>query len=162
MYQHPRNVSIKIQKYISSRARDIPKFVGFHQGSMTTTRLTYIQTNLKYLDPVYQHLRKVSKNSSKISHSELEISLCLISVRKYANYQKTPKHSRKISHSELKISLSLNLVGKFKQTDWQTYMKLRIICRKCTNITGISLKKSARYLIQNWRYPFLSQIFVRK
>ena len=48
MYQHPRNVSIKNQKDISSRAGDIPKFVGFHQGSMPTTRLTDIQTNLNF------------------------------------------------------------------------------------------------------------------
>ena len=55
----------KIQKDISSRAGDIPKFVIFHQGSMPTTRLTDIQTNLNYFDPVYQHLRKVSKKFQK-------------------------------------------------------------------------------------------------
>ena len=27
-----------------------------------------------------------------------------------------------------------------KQTDWQTYMKFRIICNKCTNIPGMSPK----------------------
>ena len=65
VYKHPRNLSIKIQKDISSRAGDIPKFVIFHQGSMPTTRLTDIQTNLNYFDPVYQHLRKVSKKFQK-------------------------------------------------------------------------------------------------
>ena len=43
VYQHPRNVSIKIQKYNSFRDGDIPKFVRFHQGSMQTIRLTDIQ-----------------------------------------------------------------------------------------------------------------------
>ena len=59
--QHPRNVSIKIQKDISSRAEDISKFVGFHQGSMLTTRLIDLQNNQIVLEPVYQHLRNVSK-----------------------------------------------------------------------------------------------------
>ena len=65
VYQHPRNVSIKIQKDISYRAGDIPKFVRFHWGSMPTTRLTDIQKNQNYLEPVYQHLRNVSKKFKK-------------------------------------------------------------------------------------------------
>ena len=112
MYQHPRNVSIKIQKDISSRAVNIPKFVIFHQGSMPTTRLTDIQTNLNYFDPVYQHLRKVSK-----------------------------KFQKDISFRTGDIPLSYFSKEVSKQTDWQTYMKFRIICSKCTNIPGISPEK---------------------
>ena len=85
---NPRNVSIRIQKDISSRAGYIPKFV----GSMPTTRLTDIQENQNYLELVYQHLRNVSKNPRKISHPEPEISLCLILVRKQANKQ-TDRHT---------------------------------------------------------------------
>ena len=65
MYQHPRKVSIKIQKGISSRGGDIPKFVGFQEGSMPTTRLTDIQKNHNYLEPVYQHLRNACKEFQK-------------------------------------------------------------------------------------------------
>ena len=60
VYQHPRNVSIKIQKDISYRAGDIPKFFRFHWGSMPTTRLTDIQNIQNYLEIVYQHPRNVS------------------------------------------------------------------------------------------------------
>ena len=82
LYEHQRNVSIKIQKDISSRAGDIPKFVGFHKGSMPTTRLTDIQKIQNYLEPVYQCPVMSSKNSKKITHPDLEIYLCLISARK--------------------------------------------------------------------------------
>ena len=34
---------MKIDKDISSRVGNIPKFVGFHEGSMPTTRLIAIQ-----------------------------------------------------------------------------------------------------------------------
>ena len=65
VYQHPRDVSIKIHKDISSRAQDIPKFVGFHLGSMPTTGMTDIQKIQNYLEPVYQHLRNASKEFQK-------------------------------------------------------------------------------------------------
>ena len=65
VYQNPRNVSIKIQKDISSGAGDIPKFVRFHQASMPTTRLTDIHKNQNYLEQLYQHLRNVSKKFQK-------------------------------------------------------------------------------------------------
>ena len=65
VYQHPRNVSIKNHKEISSRAGHIPKFVGFHQGSMPTTRLTDKQEIQNYLDLLYQHSRNVLKQIQK-------------------------------------------------------------------------------------------------
>ena len=49
MYQHPRNVSVKIQKDHSCIAGDIPKYVGFHRGSMPTTRLRDKYKNQNYL-----------------------------------------------------------------------------------------------------------------
>ena len=52
---------MKIDKDISSRVENIPKFVGFHEGSMPTTRLIAIQKIQNHLEPVYQHLRNVSK-----------------------------------------------------------------------------------------------------
>ena len=53
-----------------------------------------------------------------------------------------PKKFRKISHTELEISLYLfNFSKKVSQlTDWQTYMKFRIIWNKCTNIPGMPPK----------------------
>ena len=79
-WQTSKEGSKKIQKGISSRAGNIPKFVRSHQGSMPTTRLTDIQTNLNYLYPVYQHLRKVSKKFQKdISSRTGDITLSYLS-----------------------------------------------------------------------------------
>ena len=98
VYQHPRNVSIKIQKDISYRAGDIPKFVRFHWGSMPTTRLTDIQKIQNYLDPVCQCLRNVFKKFQKdVSSRSGDIPL--------SNFGK-------------EVS---------KQTDLETYKKFRII-----------------------------------
>ena len=58
-------MSIKIQKDISYRAGDIPKFTRFHLGSMPTTRLTDIQKIQNYFEPVYQYLRNVLKKIQK-------------------------------------------------------------------------------------------------
>ena len=38
-----KDMSDQDKKDISCRAGDIPKFVGFHKGSMPTTRLTHTQ-----------------------------------------------------------------------------------------------------------------------
>ena len=79
---------------------------------MPTTRLTDIQKNQNYLELVYQHVRNASKKFQKdISSRTGDMPL--------SNFGK-------------KVS---------KQTDWQTYMKFRIICSMCTNIPGISPKK---------------------
>ena len=65
VYQHPRNVSKKNHKDISSRTSDIPIFVYFQQGSKPTNRLTDIQEIQNYLKIVYQHPRNVSKKFQK-------------------------------------------------------------------------------------------------
>ena len=75
VYKYPRNVSIKSQKDISYRARDIPKLVRFHWGSMQTASLTDIQVIQKCLKLVYKHPRNVSKKCQNISHPELKISI---------------------------------------------------------------------------------------
>ena len=46
VYLHLRNVSIKIEKDISSRAGDISETVGFHHGNVPTTRLTYKKSEI--------------------------------------------------------------------------------------------------------------------
>ena len=48
----------------------------------------------------------------------------------------SPKNFRKIYHSGVDISLYLYNFSKVvsQLTDWQTYMKFRIIWNKCTNI----------------------------
>ena len=54
----------------------------------------------------------------------------------------SPENFRKISLPELEISLYLyNFSKEVSQlTDWQTYMKFRIIWNKCTNIPGMRPK----------------------
>ena len=117
----------------------------------------------------------------KISHPEQEISLHLSNFSKevsqitdWYTYNKfkiiqnkctyiprmSPKIFRKISYPDLEISQYLcNFSKKVSQiTDWQKYKRLRIIWNKCTNIPGMS----PRYFIQNWRYPNICVISVRK
>ena len=65
MYQHPKNISKKIPRDISSRTGDIPIFVLFQKGSKPTNRLTDIQEIQNYLEIVYQHPRNVSKKIQK-------------------------------------------------------------------------------------------------
>ena len=77
VYKHPRNMSIQIQKGVSSRAEDIPKFVGFHQGLMPTTRLTDMQKIRIILNQCTNISGMSPKNFRKISHPVLEISLYL-------------------------------------------------------------------------------------
>ena len=137
------------------------------------------------METVYKHLRNVSKKFRNIFNPEQEISLHLSNFSKevsqltdWQTYKKfriiwnkctniqgmPPKIFRKISHPELKISLNLSNFSKevSQLTYWQTYKKFRIIWNKCTNIPGMSPKKSERYLIQNWRYPYNCVISVRK
>ena len=54
----------------------------------------------------------------------------------------SPENFRKISLPELEISLYFHNFSKevSKLTDWQTYMKFRIIWNKCKNIPGIPPK----------------------
>ena len=75
-----------------------------------------------------------------------------------------PKKFRKISHPELELSLYLsNFSKKVSQlADWQTYKKFRIIWYLCANIPKMSPKIAERYLIQNWRYPYICLLSVRK
>ena len=75
-----------------------------------------------------------------------------------------PKNFKKISHPELEISLYLYHFSKEVSplTDCQTYTNFRIIWNKCTIIPGMPPKKSERYLIQNWSYPYICLISVRK
>ena len=48
------------------------------------------------------------------------------------------------------------------ETDWETYKIFRMILKQSKNISRMSPKKSERHLIQNWRYPFIDIISVRK
>ena len=78
---------------------------------MPTTRLIDIQKNQNYLEPVYKHLRIISKTFQKdISSRTGDIPL--------SNFGK-------------EVS---------KLTDWQAYMKFRIIWNKCINIAGMPPK----------------------
>merc|ERR1711954_478975 len=65
VHQSPKKVSTKIDKDISSRVGNIPKFVGFHEGTKPTNRLTDIQEIQNYLELVYKHPRNVSKGFQK-------------------------------------------------------------------------------------------------
>ena len=71
---------------------------------------------------------------------------------------------RKISVPELELSLYWhNFSKKLSQlTDWQTYMKFRIIWNFYTDIPGKPPKISERYLLQIWRHSYMSLILVRK
>ena len=103
------------------------------------------------------------KNFWNISHPELERSLYLCIFNKevsqltdWETYKKfkmiwkwctnipgmSPKNFRNISHPELNICLHLSHISKevSKQTDWQTYKKLRIIWKWCNNISVMSPK----------------------
>ena len=121
----------------------------------------------------------------KIPHPELEISQYLCNFSKkvsqimdwqtYKNFRiiwnkctniagMPPKNFRKISYPELEISLYLwNFSKKVNQlTDWQTYKIFSINWNWPANIPEMSPKISERYLIQNWSYPYICLISVRK
>ena len=125
------------------------------------------------------------KKFRKVSDPELEISLYLSNFSKkvsqltyWQTYKKfvtiwnkctnipgmPPKKFRKIYHPELEISLYLSNLSKevSQLTDWQTYKKFWIIWNWWTNIPGMSPKKSERYLIRDWRNPYICQNSVRK
>ena len=53
VYKHPRDVSKRFQKDISSRCGDIPKFVWYQKGSEPANILTHIQEMPNYLELVY-------------------------------------------------------------------------------------------------------------
>ena len=149
MYQHPRNVSMKIDKDISSRVGNIPKFVGFHEGSMPTTRLIAIQKIQNHLEPVYQHLRNVSKKIQRDIWSrtwdipifvyflwESKPTNRLTDIQEIQNYlDLVYKHPRKapkefqwdISSRTGDICLSNFSKEVSKYTHWQTYMICKII-----------------------------------
>ena len=97
VYQCLRNVFKKFQKDMASRSVGILLFNFGKEVSKQPDWHTYKKFRITWMEPVYQHLRNVSKKSRKISHPELEISL--------SNFGK-------------EVS---------KQTDWQTYKKFTII-----------------------------------
>ena len=76
----------------------------------------------------------------------------------------SPKDSRKISHPELEISLYLcNFSKELSQlTDWQIYKKFRMIWKLCTNIPGMSQKNSERHIIQHLINLYICLISIRK
>ena len=110
VHQFPRNVSIRIQKDISSRAGYILKFV----GSMPTTRLTDIQENQNYLELVYQHIRNVYKKFRKISLPELEISLYLSNFSKEGGNQQTDRYTKNSELFGTSVPMSRNVLKKRK------------------------------------------------
>ena len=75
----------------------------------------------------------------------------------------SPKEIRKISHPELDISLYFSNFSKevSQLTDSQTYKKFKIICKYCTNITGMSPKKFRDISSRSERYPYIFPISVR-
>ena len=65
VYQHPRNVSMKFEKYISSRTGDIFINVWYQQWIKSNNRLKDIEEMWKYLELVYEHPSNVSKRFQK-------------------------------------------------------------------------------------------------
>ena len=133
---------------------------------------------------MYQHPRNISKKIRKISDPELEISLYstnlskevsqLIDWQTYKSFksiwnwcrnipQMSPKNFRKISYPDLEISQYLcNFSKKVSQvTDWQTYKNSDLFWTSLPASKKCLQKKSERYLIQNWIYPFICIISVR-
>ena len=102
------------------------------------------------------------KNFRKISHPGQEISLCRPHFSKEVSQLKTDRQTKICNYLEKVYNYLRNVSKKFqkdissrtrynplfifdkdvsKQTDWQTYMKFRIICSYGTNIPGISPEK---------------------
>ena len=63
VYKHPRNISKKFPKDMSTRTKDIKQLS--QQGSKPNNRLTDIQNIQNYLEIVYQHPRNISKKNQK-------------------------------------------------------------------------------------------------
>ena len=135
--------------------------------------MTDIQEIQNHLESAYKHPRNVSKTFRKISHTVLEISIYWSDISMEIG-QLTDWHIRGFqNHLELMWKQPRNVSNKFQKdisyrtgyilywhifgkegsqlTDWQTYQKLVGIQNYCTNIPGMSPKKS-RYLTQIWRY----------
>ena len=128
-----RTVLKKFQKDISSRSRDIPLSNFGEEVCKQTDWQTYMKFRI-----IWNMCTNIPgmprKNFRKISHTELEISLCL------SNF------SKKVS----------------QLTDCQTYKQFVIIGKGCKNILGMSQKISGNSLIQNRIYIYICLIPVRK
>ena len=132
MNKHHSNAFKKIKKKISYRTGDIPIKALYQWRNLPNEKMTDIQEIQNYLELVYQHRRDFFIKNHK------EIWLV---ISRYMSY-----FSKAVSQI----------------TDWQIYYKFRIIRILCTNISGMSTKKSELCSIQNGRYPYICLISVMK
>ena len=160
---------------------ELELFLYLSNISKEVSQLTDIQEIQNHLELVYQS----PKNVSKKCHQELELSLHLYNFSQkvsqlthWQTYKRfriiwnkctkitgmPPKNLREIYPTELEISLYEPNFNKdvSQLSDWETYKKVGIIWKKSRNILGMSLKISERYVIQNWRYPYICLILARK